>query len=175
MKTAPSSLSQWIKYYLFDALLHALRERMTQQPPLDNVSIYLVYLMTHLADAPLSPSPPEKGSKQAFSLRAVTAVTLRRELHFMSLSLRYNYSDGLVNRYSDRNLPWRNYQPEKRTHASLLKLYNSQYRSKKKKKKRNANKQLEYPYTLFKRTFSSARAWSLACLLEGKRPWLLWL
>lgn len=95
--------------------------------------------MTHLADAPLSPSPPEKGSKQAFSLRAVTAVTLRRELHFMSLSLRYNYSDGLVNRYSDRNLPWRNYQPEKCTHASLLKLYNSQYRSKKKKREMQIN------------------------------------
>lgn len=77
---------------------------MTQQPPLDKVSTCLIYLRAHLADAPLSPGPPEKGTEQAFSLRAVTAVTLLRELHFMSLSLRYNYFDGLVNRYSGRNL-----------------------------------------------------------------------
>lgn len=77
---------------------------MTQQPPLDKVSIYLIYLMAHLGDAPLSPSPPEKRAEQAFSLRAITAITLRRELHFMSLLLRYNYFDGLVSRYSDRNL-----------------------------------------------------------------------
>lgn len=78
---------------------------MTQQPPFDKVSIYLIYLMAHLADAPVAQSPSEKGAEQAFSLRAITAVTLLRELHFMSLLLRYNYFDGLVNRYSDRNLP----------------------------------------------------------------------